>query len=567
MAAARTAPPRSWTADALVAAALVAALYGVTRLDALAPGSYAASEITLAPRLLPYYTARSLLRMVEAYGLALLFTFLYGYPAAHNRKAARVMLPALDILQSIPVLSFMPSVVLALVALFPGSSLGPELASVVLIFTGQAWNMAFSFIHSLQSVPPDLREVAAMLQMNRWQRLRILEAPFAAVGLVWNSMISWAGGWFFLMASEMFSLGPNQYRLPGLGSYLQAAANAGDIRAVLRGVGTLVLVIALLDQLLWRPLVAWADKFKVELVQAGPPPHSAVLTVLRRSHLHRWLTIYLLGSVGELWGHLPRMRPLPAFAVRWAAVARHGLGLLLAATLVAVAAAGIWKGAGLLGALPLAVVSVLLKATGASALRVAAALAIGLAWTVPAGVAIGTNPKLSAVLQPISQILASIPATALFPVVLLVVLRLPGGLNLAAIGLLLLGTQWYLLFNIIAGASAMPDDLKEATSSMGLRGWLRWRTLVLPAIFPQLVTGMVTASGGAWNATIVSEYVRFQGEIHQTTGLGSLIAGATAATDFPLLLAATLTLAAVVVTVNRLVWQRLYQLAETRFTP
>jgi NitT/TauT family transport system permease protein len=556
---------RRWTADLLVAATLVAALYGLMHLGSLAPDNFATAGVDLGAGHLPYYAARSVLRMLGAYVLSLLFTIVYGYPAAYNQRAARIMLPALDILQSIPVLSFMPSVVLALVALFPHSNLGPELASIILIFTGQAWNMTFSFIHSLQTIPADLREIADMVHMSRWQRFRYMEMPFAAVGLVWNSMMSWAGGWFFLMASEMFALGNKQFRMPGLGSYLMAAADAGAIHAVLLGVLTLVTVIVLLDQLVWRPVVAWADKFKVELIQTGAPPRSAILTILRRSTAMEWLTLHVIRPADEwLEMRLARRRRAaaesrgsgPVQAVRYGLAAAGALLVLL----------GIWRGGRLVLALPVSIVGDLALATGASFLRVLAATAIGLAWTIPAGVAIGMNQRLAAVLQPVTQILASIPATALFPVILMVLLRLPGGLNLAAVVLLMMGTQWYLLFNIIAGASSMPADLKEAATSLRLTGWAKWKTLILPAIFPQLVTGLVTASGGAWNATIVSEYVRFGGEVHATVGLGSMIARATAAENFPELLVATLTLALVVVGINRFVWRRLYTLAETRYT-
>lgn len=554
--------PRRLTADLLVGAALIAVLYGLFHLGALSPESYATQAVDLDARHLPYYAVRSLLRMLAAYGLSLLFTLAYGYPAAYHPRAARILLPVLDILQSIPVLSFMPSVVLALVALFPHSHVGIELASIILIFTGQAWNLTFSFIHSLQAIPPDLRDVSEMVQMNGWQRFRYLELPFAAVGLVWNSMMSWAGGWFFLMASEMFTLGAKRFVMPGLGSYLLTAAEAGDINAVLLGVGTLVAVIVILDQIVWRPVVAWADKFKLELVQTGAPPRSTVLTLLRRSAMVEWVTERLIAPLDERWEQMmarrrPRLQP---------GQARQVLSWLMRAASVIILLLGIIQGGLLLLQLPISTVGDLLLAAGASFLRVLAATLIGLAWTIPVGVAIGSNPRLSAFLQPVVQILASIPATALFPILLMFLLTMPGGINLAAVTLLLLGTQWYLLFNIIAGASSIPADLKEATTSLRLSGWLRWKSLILPAIFPQLVTGLVTASGGAWNATIVSEYVHFGGQVHATVGLGAMIAEATATEQFPLLLAATLTLSAIVVGINRLVWHRLYHLAKTRYS-
>lgn len=555
---------RRWTADLLVAATLVAALYGLMHLGSLAPDNFATAGVDLGPQHLPYYAARSVLRMLGAYVLSMLFTIFYGYPAAYNPRASKIMLPALDILQSIPVLSFMPSVVLALVALFPHSNLGPELASIILIFTGQAWNMTFSFIHSLQAIPADLRQIADMVHMSRWQRFRYMEMPYAAVGLVWNSMMSWAGGWFFLMASEMFALGDKQFHMPGLGSYLMAAADAGQIHAVLLGVLTLVTVIVLLDQLVWRPVVAWADKFKVELVQTGAPPRSAILTILRRSTALEWFTLRVVRPVDE-WIEMRLARQRVAVQTGTPAAGLVVRYVVMAAGAVLVAL-GIWQGGRMILSLPPAIAGQLALATGASFLRVFAATTLGLAWTIPVGVAIGMNQRLAAVLQPVTQILASIPATALFPVILMVLLTLPGGLDLAAVVLLMMGTQWYLLFNVIAGASAMPADLKEAATSLRLSGWTKWKTLILPAIFPQLVTGLVTASGGAWNATIVSEYVRFGGEVHATVGLGSMIASATAAENFPVLLIATLILALVVVGINRFVWRPLYNLAETRYS-
>ena len=558
--------PRRWYADALVAGTLVAALYGLMHLSRLAPGTFSAGGINLEPYHLPYFAFRSLLRMLAAYVLSLAFSLGYGYVAAYNARAERILVPTLDVLQSIPVLSFMPSVVLALVAIFPHGNMGTELASIILIFTGQAWNMTFSFYHSLRTIPSELREVAAIQQMNGWQRFRTLELPFSTVGLVWNSMMSWAGGWFFLMASEMFALGDNQFTLPGLGSYLQAAANAGNIRAVVWGVGTLVLVIVLLDLLIWRPVVAWADKFKIELIQSSSPPRSAVLTILRRSRLVEALHDRVLLPLDRGLDRLVARRLTPNPRTSASEPAGAAMSVFLSVVFAGAALWGVWKGIRLLGSVPLNMVPTLLLATMASLLRVATATAIGVLWTVPVGVLIGSNPKIAAYLQPVVLVLASIPATALFPVLLLVLLRLPGGLSLAAIVLMLMGTQWYILFNVIAGASAIPADLKEAGVVYHLTGWQRWKTLILPAIFPHLVTGLVTASGGAWNATIVSEYVHFHGETHSTVGLGALIAGATESNNFPLLLAATLVLAVMVVSINRLVWRPLYHLAETKYS-
>jgi NitT/TauT family transport system permease protein len=390
--------------------------------------------------------------------------------------------------------------------------------------------------------------------------------------------MSWAGGWFFLMASEQFTLGSRSFQLPGLGSYLQAAANAGNTGAILLGLATLIALIVLLDLLFWRPLVAWADKFKVEQSSGADTPHSPVLDALRRSALVALVNRRVFRPLGQLLARLlDRLQPLPGSAPqalspeqssRFPSLRRIA-GWVLAGLLGALVLLGLVSMFRLLVQVPLPTWGTLLLATLATWLRTLTALLIGVAWTVPAGVAIGLSPKWSRRLQPVVQVVASIPATALFPILLLALVGLPGGLSLAAILLMLLGTQWYILFNVIAGAMSIPSDLREATTVYHASGWRKWRTLILPAIFPYLITGLLTASGGAWNASIVSEYVQFNNHIVSTFGLGASIASAAAATpapNFPVLLAATLLMAAFVVILNRLVWKRLYALAERRYT-
>jgi NitT/TauT family transport system permease protein len=531
--------------------------------------------IDLSPTVLPIYAGYSLLRMILAYLLSLVFTLIYGHIAATNRRAEVVMIPILDILQSIPILSFLPVVTLALVAAFPHSNIGLELASVILIFTSQVWNMTFSFYHSVRTQPTDLQEVSTITRLRPWRRFFTLEVPSSMIGLIWNSMMSWAGGWFFLMASEQFTSGSHSFQLPGLGSYLQAAANAGNTADILLGLFTLVLLIVLLDLLFWRPLVAWADKFKVELSSGGDAPHSPVLDALRRSALIATVNRRVFHPIGRLIASLlDHLQPLPgtshskesengaarALSVRQIAT---WLFLLLLGVLVLF---GLWAMIRLLSQVPAGTWGTLLLAAFATWLRTLAALFIGAAWTIPVGVAIGLSPKWSRRLQPVVQVVASIPATALFPVLLLILVGLPSGLSGAAVLLMLLGTQWYILFNVIAGAMAIPSDLREATTVYHATGFRRWRTLILPGIFPYLITGLLTASGGAWNASIVSEYVQFNNQTHTTFGLGASIATAAAAGNFPVLLAATLLMALFVVTLNRLVWKRLYALAERRYT-
>jgi len=543
-------------------AAGLALFYGVIEIGRNWLGPYRAHvEISRSASDLPLYAGYSLLRIAVAYLLSLLFAVVYGYIAAYRPRAERFMIPLLDVLQSIPVLSFLPGVMLAMAALFPGRQLGVELGAVLLIFTGQVWNMAFSFYASLKSIPREMREAASVYRFNWWQRFLQIELPFATIGLVWNSMMSVAGAWFFLMACEQFG----DFRLPGLGSYLQAAADSGDTRSILLGILAMITVIVLMDQLIWRPVIAWAEKFKFEQVESANAPTSWVLEFLRHS---RGVALFRKRAV----------RPVREQLIRFFA---HQNEDTVQTEPERQAALWFWRvlGIALFTVIGYAVVRVVIVLTGldraefhalglglgATFLRVNATLLLGALWTIPVGVAIGFSPRLARIAQPLAQIAASVPATALFPVVLLILIRLGGGLGLGSIVLLLLGTQWYILFNVIAGAMAIPTDLKEAASVFGLRGWERWRKLILPGIFPFLVTGLITASGGAWNASIVAEYFHFKGQTYSTVGVGSLISAATDGKNFNLLLAGTIALASVVVTVNRLVWRRLYRLAETRF--
>jgi NitT/TauT family transport system permease protein len=525
------------------------------------------AEISLQPAALPKYALFSLLRITVAYAFSLFFTLCYGYIAAYNRKAERFMLPLLDTLQSIPVLSFLPPVMISMVALFPNRQLGVELGSILLIFTGQVWNMTFSFYSSLKTIPAEMREAALVYHLSWWQKFWQLELPQSAIGLIWNSMMSVAGGWFFLMACEMFVLGSRDFRLPGLGSYLQTAANAGNTHAIAWGLITMVTLIILIDQLLWRPVIAWADKFKTEHVASTEPPASPVLTLLRGSTLLPFAARCFYFPLREkLHLRFARKHQLHMLspATDETAKSHWPVRLLLVVPLLAISYA-VLKMLAILTALSSADLRHIFWSAAATFLRIEAALLIAALWTIPLGVAIGLRPKLSAIAQPIAQIAASVPATALFPIILLVLIRAGGGLGIGSIVLLLLGTQWYLLFNVIAGSTAIPEDLKEVCNTYHLPLAQRWIKLFLPAIFPYLVTGFVTASGGAWNASIVAEYVHFRGQTFSTTGLGAIISRATDTSNFPLLLAATVAMALIVVTINRLIWRPLYVLAATRF--
>lgn len=557
----------SYAIDLLIFAAGLALFYGLIAVARTWLGPITPSvEIDRSPQALPAYACYSVLRIVIAYLLSLGFTLVYGYVAAYNSTAERFMIPLLDVLQSIPVLSFLPGVMLAMVVLFPQRQLGVELGAILLIFTGQVWNMAFSFYASLKGIPREMRETARVYRFNAWQRFREIELPSAAIGLVWNSMMSVAGGWFFLMACEMFVLGNRDFRLPGLGSYLQTAASAGDTHAILWGVAAMIGVVVLLDQLLWRPMIAWGDKFKLEQVESTEAPKSWLLDFIRHSRLVFRFREKVVTPIFERFSlrlanrHMTTEHQQARFAWSrkwmWRIAALGSLaGIAFAVVRIVIMLAGLHR----------AEMSQLAIGAMATFARVNAALLIGAAWTIPAGVAIGFSPRFSRIAEPLTQIAASVPATALFPVILLVLIRFGGGLGIASIVLLLLGTQWYILFNVIAGAVAIPSDLKEAATVYKFGVTTRWRKLILPGIFPYLITGLVTASGGAWNASIIAEYFHFNGRIFSTVGLGATISRATDSGNFSLLIASTVVMAAIVVAINRTLWRRLYALAEARY--
>jgi len=522
--------------------------------------------IDLSPSALPRYTMFSLIRGLLAYVLSLGFTLVYGYWAAKDRVAGRLLLPLLDILQSIPVLGFMPGLILALVALFPHSNVGLELAAVIMIFTGQAWNMTFSLVHSLRSVPSDLREAATVYRFNWWQRLRKVELPFASIGLVWNSMMSMAGGWFFLMINESFQLGQRDFRLPGIGSYMSVAVEQGRGSAMVLAIVAMTTMIVVLDQLLWRPVVVWAQKFRVEEGGEQVLMTSWFLNWFRASRLIRGLR-RLARRIRRRFTRQPvaiaqSTAPVPVVAERSAG----RLSFLALGILLAVLAWGGVKLVHLLHQVPARVWGASIAAGFITLGRVLISTLIGTVWALPAGIAIGLSNRLSRVLQPVVQIAAAFPAPMLFPLVIAVLQWAGVSLGWGSILLMLLGTQWYILFNVIAGATAIPADLKEAARSYRLSGWHRFRTLYFPGVFPYLVTGWVTAAGGAWNASIVAEFVTFKGQTLRAPGLGAEISGAAASADFPHLAAAILVMSVLVVAFNRTVWRWCYRLAEERFS-
>ncbi|HWZ52937.1 MAG TPA: ABC transporter permease subunit [Granulicella sp.] len=566
---------RTWpfVLDLTVAAIGLACFYAVVRIAMFWAGRVEPEiVISLDPRSLPLYAFYSIVRIGLAYLLSLLFAISYGYIAAYNRRAELFMIAVLDILQSIPVLSFLPPVMLAMIALFPTRQLGVEMGAIVLIFTGSVWNLAFSFYSSLKSIPKELIEATTIYRFSRVQRLLQLELPYSTIGLIWNSIMSVAGAWFALIACEMFHIGPRAFGLPGLGSYLQTAADHGSGLAIAYGLGVMILIIVATDQLVWRPLIAWSDKFKFEQVESSKRVDSPILHLLTHSKALRGLQRHTAAPLSEnLYRQLAQRRtarlhqlaeqePQPAPAKR--------VNLLRAALFLAAAAVVLYAALQAIALLrPLPASQYLHIAHGALAtfLRVNLSLLLAAAWTIPVGVAIGFNPRLARIAQPFAQIAASVPATALFPILLLALVRLGGGIGIGSIVLMLLGTQWYILFNVIAGAMAIPSDLKEVATLFRFSRLQRWKTVILPGIFPFLITGMVTASGGAWNASIFAEYFSIQGRVLQTTGLGAQINAATGSGQFAVLLLCTIVMSLMVVTTNRLVWRRLFRLAETRY--
>ncbi len=556
---------RATLADGVVLLSLAVLFYaGLTLATHFGREQPAAEQIVLTPSAIPLYTLFSMARMLAAYILSMLFTLFYGRMAAYNRRAERIMMPLLDVLQSVPILSFLPVVLISLTAVLP-QRLAAEIASVVLIFTSQVWNMTFAWYQSLTTIPKELREASAIFRLNTWMNFKSLELPFAAIPLIWNSMMSWAGGWFFLMAAEIFTVGQESFRLPGLGAYLQAAAFQGNLKALAWGLGTLILVIILMDQWIWHPLLAWSDRFKIEMVESENPPQSWFYDLFHMARVVRWFENRVAAPLFE-WFDLTLIRHYPMGDVTGQKDERPGAGFYLSIILgVGLLLYGGYRLGTALIMLPLNQWIAILSGVFATMLRVFISLAIAMLWTIPVGYIIGSNPRVASWLQPIVQVVASLPATALFPVLVAALASLYGWLNLSAVLLMLMGTQWYLLFNIIAGAAAIPQDLKYTTSLLGIKGPERWRTLILPALFPFIVTGSITASGGAWNASIVAEYIQFGGKTLSVTGIGAVIASATASGNYALLLASTLSMILTVVLINRLLWRRLYRLAEERF--
>ncbi len=523
-------------------------------------------SVSLDPGNLPYYAGRSTLRMFIALFCSTLFTLIYGYIAAKSRRAERVLIPLLDILQSVPVLGFLSITVTGFIALFPGSLLGLEAASIFAIFTSQVWNMTFSFYQSLRTVASELDEVARLYRLSQWQRFTKLEVPLATIGLLWNAMMSFGGGWFFVAASEAISVLNQKYTLPGLGSYVAAAVAKEDLSALGWALVAIAVIILLVDQLFWRPLIAWADKFRSETSAAAEAPESWLLDLFKAARLPS-LIVQLLTPVGEvinrLLSSLTPPHPINNTVDKNQQILSDRLYnfvlLVVIGALVITGLHFIFATVGfsevvkafLLGLLTLGRVVILL-------------IIASLIWT-PIGVAIGFNPKLARLLQPVVQFLASFPANFIFPFATLFFIRTHISINFGSILLMSLGAQWYILFNSIAGAMSIPTDLREMATDVGLHGSKLWRKLIIPGIFSSWVTGGVTASGGAWNASIVSEIVSWGQTTLIASGLGAYIAEATQAGDWPRITLGIGMMSLYVVGINRLFWRWLYHLAETKY--
>lgn len=560
-----TAPPNRFDLALLpiILALIVIVAFAAQQMNApYRPGEPLALHLDVA--YLPYYLMRTSIRMVAALAASLLFSFAFAALASKSRTAEKIMVPALDILQSIPVLGFLSVTVTGFIALFPGHLAGVECAAIFAIFTSQAWNMAFSLYQSFRTIPGDLLEAAAMFRLSPWQRFWRLEVPFAMPGLLWNMMMSMSGGWFFVVASEAISVSGNDIRLPGIGSYIALAIQQQDLAAIGWAIVAMAVGILIYDQLLFRPLVAWADRFRFETLAQDKEPQSWLLDLLRRS---AWVSrlLALMAALAEhtlSWGARRRVR-LAAFAANprraaWLQRAADAAILLCAALAMARVMIFVHSEVGWTE------VGHVLWLGTLTMVRVIVLIALAALIWVPIGIRIGLNPAVARVAQPVAQCLAAFPANLMFPLAVMLIARFGLNPEIWLSPLMIFGTQWYILFNVVAGASGIPTELRLAARNFGLRGWLLWKRFLIPAVFPSLLTGLVTAAGGSWNASIVSEYVTWGDRTLVATGLGSYIAEMTSRGDFPRIALGIGVMALFVVGFNRLLWNRLYQLAQAR---
>ena len=558
-------PRRSTVADVLVLVMVLVGIFSLIEMGRQWHQPFQRKlEINLSPWYLPFYTLLSFSRGALAYVLSLGFTLFYARWAAYDRAAERFLIPLLDILQSLPLSAFLAPIELGLVALFPHSELGVELACIIIIFTGQVWNMTFSFYYSLKALPDDFKFVGRLARFTEWQRFTRIELPFATKGLVYNSMVSMAGGWFFLSIIEAFTLNSQDYRVRGLGSYMSVAHEQNNVSAQVWDVVAMLVMIIALDQLVWRPLLVWSNKFKLEDTEAQYQDRSAVLEYLGRSRVANWVHDTVAG-----WMRRPVPAPTevevtaaPAHPAWWRAIPWSKIVLGLALVAGAFGAVNIFK---LLASVQVAEWVLILESLGLTLLRVLGAVAISTVIAVPIGIWIGSSPRLARYLMPITQIAASFPSPFIFPNLLALIFLVHGNLEVGSVLLMVVGPVWYILFNVIAGASAVPQDLRSCTQLTHLTRWQAWRTLWLPGIFPALTTGWITAAGGAWNVSIACEYIPYHGKTLMAHGLGAVISDAMDQGKYSVLAASVMAMALFVVVFNRLVWKRLSALAQERF--
>jgi NitT/TauT family transport system permease protein len=502
--------------------------------------------------------------MLVAMAASLLFTFTYATLAAKSRRAATVLVPLLDILQSVPILGFSITIVFFL-ALTPGRVAGAELAAIFLVFTSQAWNMAFSFYHSLRSIPDELDEAARAFHLGPWMRFWRLEVPFAMPPLIWNMMMSMSGGWFFVVAAEAISVGHTTVTLPGVGSYIARAIQERSLTAIGWAIAAMFIVILIYDQVLFRPLTASADWFRLEQEAGLTPSRSWALTMMRRSRLLSFGS-RIFGSILRLGFNRGPARKLQTLRATGSAASTLLADVAWYVAVAAVVALAVWRiGHFVLDHIPLLEVGHVVGLGFLTLLRVAVLIALASLFWVPIGVYIGVRPRLTRTAQPIAQFLAAFPVNLLFPIVVSAIVLLKLDPNIWLSPLMILGTQWYILFNVIVGASSISADLKYAGENLGVRGWLWWRRIALPAVFPFYVTGAITASGGSWNASIVAEVADWGSKHLTAAGLGAYIANATSAGDFPRTVLGIAVMAMFVVVLNRLFWRPLYARAERKF--
>ena len=558
--------PNLWDAAALLCVfGMLIAVANVARGTFAPLSNPEAVTISLDPAHLPAYAVRTTLRMFAALLASLLFTFTYATFAAKSRRARLILIPVLDILQSVPILGFLSFTVVFFMSLFPGSVLGVELAAIFAIFTSQAWNMAFSMYQSLVTVPGDLDEAARSFRLTAWQRFWRLEVPFAVPGLVWNTMMSMSGGWFFVVASEAISVGNTTWKLPGIGSYVALALEKRDIVAVGWAILAMLVVILAYDQLLFRPLVAWSAKFRFETTASAAAADPWLLALLRRTHLLRVAGEWLGGRLAAIGGAPLRLLPARRRGVRGQA---SRLGDAIWAVLLAAAVAlAVWRIVTFVsGALAWPDVAEAFVLGCFTMLRVGVLMVLASAIWVPIGVWIGLRPYWARRVQPLAQFLAAFPANLLFPVFVVVIVRYALNVDIWLTPLMVLGTQWYILFNVIAGAAAFPGDLREAAANFRVGGWLWWRRVILPGIFPYYVTGAITASGGSWNAAIVAEVAAWGDQKLTAHGLGAYIAAATDAGNTAQIVLGVTVMSVFVLLFNRVLWRPLYAYAGRRLT-